>query len=104
MAQQIFHQMPQGLYHPEFEHDACGGGLIANLHGISSHKTVTQGIDVLCRLMHRGAAGSDPETGAGGACDDHARKRRPRSRRSSRRRSRRNLRPERREPRRCNRS
>lgn len=65
MAQQIFHQMPQGLYHPEFEHDACGVGLIANLNGISSHKTVTQGIDVLCRLMHRGAAGSDPETGDG---------------------------------------
>ena len=72
MAQQIFHQMPQGLYHPEFEHDACGVGLIANLNGISSHKTVTQGIDVLCRLMHRGAAGSDPETGDGaGTGTDH---------------------------------
>ncbi|MCI5779888.1 MAG: glutamate synthase large subunit [Lentisphaeria bacterium] len=65
MERQIFRGTPRGLYHPAYEHDACGIGLVANLNGKASHKIVEQGISVLCRLMHRGAAGNDPETGDG---------------------------------------
>ena len=65
MEQQIFRQRPQGLYDPRQEHDACGVGMVADLNGRASHDIVTKGITILCRLMHRGAAGSDPETGDG---------------------------------------
>ena len=55
----------QALYDPANEHDACGVGLVANVNNIASHQIVLQGITVLKRLMHRGAAGGDPETGDG---------------------------------------
>lgn len=55
----------QGLYNPAHEHDACGVGMAADIHGRASHDIVLQGIAVLERLLHRGAAGSDPETGDG---------------------------------------
>lgn len=55
----------QGLYNPIHEHDACGVGMVADIHGRASHAVVLQGIAVLERLLHRGAAGSDPETGDG---------------------------------------
>lgn len=55
----------QGLYDPQFEHDACGVGLVADLNGCPSHRIVEQGLTVLRRLAHRGAAGWDPETGDG---------------------------------------
>ena len=61
MEQQIFRQQPQGLYDPRQEHDACGVGMVADLNGRASHDIVKKGITILCRLMHRGAAGSDPE-------------------------------------------
>ena len=54
-----------GMYRQEFEHDACGVGLIANLDNIPSHRIVANGLTVLKRLMHRGAVGNDPETGDG---------------------------------------
>ena len=54
-----------GLYRKEYEHDACGVGLIADLSGASSHDIVTDGLTILKRLMHRGATGNDPETGDG---------------------------------------
>ncbi len=63
--EQIYRQQPFGLYRPADEHDACGIGLAANLNGIPSHEIVENGIVILTRLMHRGAAGSDPETGDG---------------------------------------
>ena len=63
--EQIYRQRPFGLYHPAGEHDACGIGLAANLNGVPSHEIVENGIVILTRLMHRGAAGSDPETGDG---------------------------------------
>ncbi|WP_366916699.1 hypothetical protein, partial [uncultured Fibrobacter sp.] len=53
----------QALYDPANEHDACGVGLVANINNVASHQIVLQGITVLKRLMHRGAAGGDPETG-----------------------------------------
>ncbi|MCQ2125281.1 MAG: glutamate synthase large subunit [Fibrobacter sp.] len=55
----------QALYNPANEHDACGVGLVANINNVASHQIVLQGITVLKRLMHRGAAGGDPETGDG---------------------------------------
>ena len=58
-------QQSQGLYRSEYEHDACGVGLVANLSGEASHGIVVSGMTVLKRLMHRGATGNDPETGDG---------------------------------------
>lgn len=56
---------PNGLYHPSYEHDACGVGMVADIHGHASHDIVLKGITVLERLLHRGASGCDPETGDG---------------------------------------
>ncbi len=56
---------PSGLYHPQYEHDACGVGMVCHIKGKASHDIVLKGITVLERLLHRGAAGSDPETGDG---------------------------------------
>ena len=54
-----------GLYRSEYEHDACGVGMVANLSGEASHEIVVNGMTILKRLMHRGATGNDPETGDG---------------------------------------
>jgi len=55
----------QGLYDPRFEHDACGVGFICHVKGKKSHDIVSQGLEVLRRLSHRGATGADPQTGDG---------------------------------------
>ena len=64
-----FSQLPkptkQGLYDPQFEHAACGVGMVANIKGVKSHAIITQGLEVLINLGHRGASGADPETGDG---------------------------------------
>ena len=54
-----YNQIPkaQGLYHPEFEHDACGIGLYAHLKGHATHDIVKQGLKMLCQLDHRGGQG-----------------------------------------------
>ena len=54
-----------GLYRSEYEHDACGVGMVANLSGEANHDIVEKGMTILKRLMHRGATGNDPETGDG---------------------------------------
>jgi glutamate synthase (NADPH/NADH) large chain len=54
-----------GLYDPQNEHDACGLGFVVDLKGGPSHRTVEMGLEILRRLAHRGAAGSDPSTGDG---------------------------------------
>ena len=53
------------LYRSEYEHDACGVGMVANLSGEADHAIVGHGLTILKRLMHRGATGNDPETGDG---------------------------------------
>ena len=53
------------LYRSEYEHDACGVGMVANLSGEANHAIVAHGLTILKRLMHRGATGNDPETGDG---------------------------------------
>ena len=55
----------QGLYHPAFEHDACGVGFVANLSGKRTHTIVQQGLQILRNLEHRGASGCDALTGDG---------------------------------------
>ncbi|MGD9015298.1 MAG: glutamate synthase large subunit [Candidatus Omnitrophota bacterium] len=55
----------QGLYDPQLEHDSCGVGFVCNIKGAKSNVIVRQGIEVLHRLAHRGAVGSDPKTGDG---------------------------------------
>ena len=57
--------VPQGLYHPANERDACGIGFVANIKGQKSHDIIVKGIQVLVNLTHRGACGCDPETGDG---------------------------------------
>jgi glutamate synthase (NADPH/NADH) large chain len=54
-----------GLYRSDFEHDACGVGFVADLSGRRTHETVAQALTVLRNLDHRGAKGSDPDTGDG---------------------------------------
>ncbi|HET8663714.1 MAG TPA: glutamate synthase large subunit [Nocardioides sp.] len=56
---------PQGLYDPRFEHDACGVAFVATLTGEPSHDIVTQALTALRNLDHRGAAGSEPNSGDG---------------------------------------
>src|SRR6056300_1740156 len=55
----------QGLYNPANEHDACGVGFVANIHGKKSHEIVEQGLTILDNLTHRGATGYDPKLGDG---------------------------------------
>ncbi|MBI4551552.1 MAG: glutamate synthase large subunit [Candidatus Latescibacteria bacterium] len=55
----------QGLYDPQYDRDACGVGVVANLNGQKTHDIVRNAIRVLINLEHRGACGCDPETGDG---------------------------------------
>ena len=57
--------MATGLYDPAYEHDACGVGMVADLHGRPDHDIVDRGLTVLERLAHRGASGAEVETGDG---------------------------------------
>ncbi|MDT0323604.1 glutamate synthase large subunit [Streptomyces millisiae] len=59
------HPVAQGMYDPRNEHDACGVGFVATLTGEASHELVDQALTVLRNLEHRGATGSDPDTGDG---------------------------------------
>jgi glutamate synthase (NADPH/NADH) large chain len=56
---------PQGLYDPVQEKDSCGVGFVANIKGEKSHSLVKNALKVLQNLTHRGAVGSDPNTGDG---------------------------------------
>ena len=55
-----------GLYDPTYQRDACGFGFVARVDGRRTREIVEEGLEVLCNLDHRGASGSDPETGDGG--------------------------------------
>jgi glutamate synthase (ferredoxin) len=57
--------LKQGLYDPAHEHDACGMGFVADLHGRKSHRIVGQALEVLVNLEHRGASGAEVCTGDG---------------------------------------
>ncbi|MBJ7278981.1 MAG: glutamate synthase large subunit [Candidatus Nanopelagicales bacterium] len=55
----------QGLYNSSFEHDACGVALVATLNKIPTYKIVASGLEALRNLEHRGASGSEPDSGDG---------------------------------------
>ena len=54
-----------GLYDAENEHDACGVGMLVNIHGGKSHELVESALKVLENMRHRGAEGADNKTGDG---------------------------------------
>jgi glutamate synthase (ferredoxin) len=55
----------QGLYDPQFEHEACGVGFVVNIKGRKSHAIIQQALQVLLNLNHRGACGCETNTGDG---------------------------------------
>ena len=54
-----------GLYDPRHERDACGVGFVADLKNRATHRIVSDGLDMLVNLTHRGAVGADPIAGDG---------------------------------------
>ncbi len=54
-----------GLYQPSYEHDACGVGMIVNIHGNKSHDLVDHALRVLENMRHRGAEVGKDGDGAG---------------------------------------
>lgn len=63
MDEKIRQQFP--LYDPQFEHDACGMGFIANVNGIKSNRVLKLAIKGVCNVTHRGAVDADEQTGDG---------------------------------------
>ncbi|CDO06414.1 glutamate synthase large subunit [Mycolicibacterium cosmeticum] len=63
----LFSALPdaQGLYDPDNESDSCGVAMIADIQGRRSHALVTDALDALENLEHRGAVGAEPNTGDG---------------------------------------
>ena len=57
--------MVNGLYNAEYEHDACGVGMVVNIHGNKSHELVDNALKVLENMRHRGTEGADNKTGDG---------------------------------------
>ena len=55
----------QGLYAREYEHDACGIGMLINLKGDKSHSLVDNALMVLENMKHRGAEAADNKSGDG---------------------------------------
>jgi glutamate synthase (NADPH/NADH) large chain len=55
----------EGLYRPEFEHDACGIGLYADIKGRASNEIVRTAVEMLARLDHRAGKAADGKTGDG---------------------------------------
>ncbi len=59
------HAIENTLYEPEFEHDSCGVGFVAQVDGTPSRGIVSLACDILARMEHRGACGCEEETGDG---------------------------------------
>jgi len=55
----------EGLYDPTQEHDACGVGFVVDIKGRKSHKILSNALVILKNLLHRGACGSEENTGDG---------------------------------------
>ena len=57
--QSKYEQHDQGLYRGEYEHDACGVGMVANLSGEASHDIVVNGIGIISPdLFHETVRGN----------------------------------------------
>ncbi len=63
MDSQTFQKFP--LYNPNFEHDACGMGFVANINGTKSNRVLKLAIKGVCNVSHRGAVDADEQTGDG---------------------------------------
>ena len=63
----LFSTLPsaQGLYNPADEHDACGVAMVATLNKVATHEIVSQALQALRNLEHRGATGAEPDSGDG---------------------------------------
>ncbi len=64
MTKRKIQNQNKGLYQPDYEHDACGVGMVVNIHGAKSHELVDQALRVLENMEHRGAETRD-KTGDG---------------------------------------
>jgi glutamate synthase (NADPH/NADH) large chain len=58
-------QHQKGLYQEVYEHDACGVGMVVNIHGNKSHQLVDDALHVLENMRHRGAEVGNDGDGAG---------------------------------------
>lgn len=61
----MYPNVPNSLYHPRHEHDACGVGFIANSSGKAEYRILEYALQALCNLAHRGALDADAKTGDG---------------------------------------
>ena len=59
MSTQEKRRMQKGLYQSDYEHDACGVGMVVNIHGGKSHDLVDHALKVLENMEHRGAETRD---------------------------------------------
>ena len=57
--------LKQGLYDPRYEHDACGVGFVVDIKGRKSRAIIDNALQILLNLDHRGACGSEENTGDG---------------------------------------
>ncbi|MEO0453241.1 MAG: glutamate synthase large subunit [Verrucomicrobiota bacterium] len=65
MNSTISYPQAQGLYHPDHEHDACGVGFVASIHGEKSNAIVKKALSCVGNLQHRGAVDADAKSGDG---------------------------------------
>ena len=65
VKKQIIMKENRGLYDPQFEHDACGIGFVANIKGNKSHQHISDALTILENMEHRGACGCETNTGDG---------------------------------------
>ena len=61
----MFPNVKKSLYQSKFEHDACGVGFVANVHGRKERRILDHALEALCNLAHRGALDADAKTGDG---------------------------------------
>ena len=65
MSECYYNKENGGLYQPFNEHDACGVGMLVNIHGNKSHELVDNALKVLENMRHRGAEVGKDGDGAG---------------------------------------
>ena len=65
MTNRKFEDQEKGLYQSDYEHDACGVGMVVNIHGNKSHELVEKALHVLENMRHRGAEVGNAGDGAG---------------------------------------
>jgi len=53
----------KGMYRSDFEHSSCGIGFVANLKGRKKHSVITDALNMLGRMEHRGGTGFDIKSG-----------------------------------------